>query len=112
MATLMTLLNRRTAVCPLPHVRSSALSVIVNACKVRLAVSSKYEAVEKERQDFETDFFDQQSDRTIVELVKAVDCLGIEELLDFVMPSFRKWFGLGDEKGVEFVYEAEFGQSF
>ena len=93
---------------PLPNVRSSDLSVIVNACKVYLAVSSKYEAVEKERQEFEADFFGQQSDETIVELVKAADYLYIQELLDFVMPIFRKRFGLGDDKGADFVYSDEF----
>ena len=93
---------------PLPIVHSTDLCVIVNACKLYLSVSSKYEAVEKERQEFEADFFGQQSDETIVKLLKAADYLYIQELLDFVMPIFRKWFGLGDDKDAHFVYSDEF----
>ena len=93
---------------PLPNVRSSALSVIADACEVFPTFSSKYKAVEKERQEFEADFFGQQSDEAIVELVKAADYLEIQEFLDFAMPSFRKRFGLGDDKGADFVYSVEF----
>ena len=92
---------------PLPNVSSYVLDIVVYACKKLLELRSRYDAVEKERQEFDVEFFGQQSDETIVELVKAADYLEIEELLDFVMPSFRKRFGLGDDKGVEFVYTAE-----
>ena len=92
---------------PLPNVSSYILNHIVYVCKLSLAVISKYEAVEKQRQEFETNFFGQLSDKTIVDLVKAADYLEIEEVLDFVMPSVRKRFRLGDDKGVEFVYTAE-----
>ena len=40
-------------------------------------------------------------------MVKAADFLENKELLDSVMPSFRKRFGLGDDKGIGFVYTAE-----
>ncbi|KAM4070891.1 hypothetical protein ACB094_11G019600 [Castanea mollissima] len=73
---------------------------------------SKYQALEKERQKFETEFFGRQSDEAIVKLVKAADFLEIKELLDSVMPSFRKRFGLGDDKGVDFVYSAEAEEIF
>ncbi|KAM4080484.1 hypothetical protein ACJW30_11G019900 [Castanea mollissima] len=73
---------------------------------------SKYLAFEKERQKFETEFFGRQSDEAIVKLVKAADFLEIKELLDSVMPSFRKRFGLGDDKGVDFVYSAEAEEIF
>ena len=92
----------------LPIVRYSDLSLIVKACEVCLAVSSKREAVEEERQKFEANFFGQQSDETFVELVKAADFLFIQDLLDFVMPIFRKRFGLGDDKVADFVYTDEF----
>ena len=63
--------------------------------------------MEKERQEFETIFFGQLTDKTIFDLVKAADYLEIEEVLDFVIPSVRKRFRLGDDKGVEFFYTAE-----
>ncbi|KAL4598070.1 hypothetical protein ACB092_11G032400 [Castanea dentata] len=72
----------------------------------------KYQALEKERQKFETEFFGRQSDEAIVKLIKAADFLEIKELLDSVMPSFRKRFGLGDDKGVDFVYSAEAEEIF
>ncbi|KAF3961100.1 hypothetical protein CMV_014253 [Castanea mollissima] len=90
---------------PLPKVSSYVLDIVVYACKKLLDIRPKYDAV---RQEFDMEFFGWQTDETIVEQVKAADKLEIEELLDFVMPSFRKRFGLGDDKGVEFVYKAEF----
>lgn len=92
---------------PLPNVRSDIVVNIVLASKMLLELRSIYEAVEKERQELEANFFDQLSDKTIVDLVKAAGYLEIEEVLDFVMPSVRKRFGLGDDEGVEFVYTAE-----
>ena len=67
----------------------------------------RYWALEKEMQELETRFFGRQSDETIVKVVKAADFLENKELLDSVMPSFRKRFGLGDDKGIGFVYTAE-----
>ena len=67
----------------------------------------RYWALEKEMQEFETRFLGRQSDETTVKLVKAADFLENKELMDSVMPSFRKRFGLGDDKGVGFVYTAE-----
>lgn len=92
---------------PLPNVSSYVLDIVVYACKKLLELRPKYDAMEKERQKFDVQFFGQQTDETIVEQVKAADYLEIEELLDFVMPSFRTRFGLGDDNGVEFVYTAE-----
>ncbi|XP_075658791.1 SKP1-like protein 14 [Castanea sativa] len=47
---------------------------------------------------------DDENDKSIVELVKAADYLDIKVLLAFLMPSFKRRFGLGDDKGVEYVY--------
>ncbi|XP_050280286.1 SKP1-like protein 14 [Quercus robur] len=47
---------------------------------------------------------DDENDKSIVELVKAADYLDIKVLLTFLMPSFKRRFELGDDKGVEYVY--------
>ncbi|KAL4598071.1 hypothetical protein ACB092_11G032500 [Castanea dentata] len=47
---------------------------------------------------------DDENDESIVELVKAADYLDIKVLLAFLMPSVKRRFGLGDDKGVEYVY--------
>ena len=90
------------------NVSSYILNIVVYACKKLLELFWKYHGVKKERRKFDVEFFDQRTDETIVELVEAAVYLGIEELLDFVMPSFRKKFGLGDDKGVEFIFTVEF----
>ena len=93
---------------PISNLSSYDLNLVVYACRKLLDLRSKDDALKKERQEFDVEFFGQQTDETIVEHVKAANYLGIKELLDFEMPSFRKWFGLGDDKGVDFVYMAEF----
>ncbi|KAF3955755.1 hypothetical protein ACB098_11G021000 [Castanea mollissima] len=108
---------------PLSKVDSLTLAEIVFFNQKSLYFRPKFEAVNKEPllhifleiylplakqwEDFEAWFFCQQSDETIVKLVKAADFLENKELLNSVMPSFRKRFGLGKDKGVVFVYTAE-----
>ena len=93
---------------PLPNENSHILLSVRQLLSSKLEFDSKLEALEKEEQEFKAEFLGRQTDETIVELVKAADYLRIEKLLDFMMPSVRKRFGLGDDKGVDFVYKAEF----
>lgn len=58
---------------PLPNVRSDIFVNIVLASKMLLELRSIYEAVEKERQELEANFFDQLSDKTIVEFVYTAE---------------------------------------
>ena len=99
----------------LPNVSHRDLSLVVKyceeyfeGCEEYFEGCSKRKAVEEDWQKLEANFFGQLSDETFVELVKAADYLFIQDLLDFVMPSFRKRFGLGDDKVADFVYTDEF----
>ena len=85
-------------------VSSDVLNIVVCACRYLRDRRSENVAL----QEFDYKVFGQQTDETIVEHVKAANYLEIKALLDFEMPSFRKWFGLGDDKGADFVYTAEF----
>ncbi|KAK7822395.1 hypothetical protein CFP56_036555 [Quercus suber] len=88
---------------PLSNVDSLTLAEIVFFNQRSLYFRSKSEAVGENEAGFRG-----VSDETIVKLVKAADFLENKELLDSVMPRFRKRFGLGDDKGVGFVYTAEY----
>ena len=95
-----------STVIPLLNVSGSVLGRVIHYCEKSLSLPSilppstvlhSFERVAEL-------ILDDENDKSIVELVKAADYLDIKVLLAFLMPSFKRRFGLGDDKGVEYVY--------
>ncbi|KAL4598069.1 hypothetical protein ACB092_11G032300 [Castanea dentata] len=94
------------SVIPLPNVSSSVLGRVIHNCEKSLRLHSilPLSAVPHLFERAAELILDDENDESIVELVKAADYLDIKVLLAFLMPSFRSRFGLGDDKGVQYVY--------
>ena len=95
-----------STVIPLLNVSGSVLGRVIHYCEKSLShhsilppstVLHSFERVAEL-------ILDDENDKSIVELVKAADYLDIKVLLGFLMPSFKRIFGLGNDKGVEYVY--------
>ena len=95
-----------STVIPLLNVSGSVLGRVIHYCEKSLSLHSilppstvlhLFERVAEL-------ILDDENDESIVELVKAADYLDIKVLLAFLMPSFKRRFELGDDKGVEYVY--------
>ena len=95
-----------STVIPLLNVSGSVLGRVIHYCEKSLSLPSilppstvlhSFERVAEL-------ILDDENDKSIVELVKAADYLDIKVLLAFLMSSFKRIFGLGNDKGVEYVY--------
>ncbi|KAF3961099.1 hypothetical protein CMV_014252 [Castanea mollissima] len=94
------------AVNPLPNVSSSVLGRVIHYCEKSPSLQLMH-PLSTEPHSFEQVaelILDDENDKSIVELVKAADYLDIKVLLAFLMPSFKRRFELGDDKGVEYFY--------
>ena len=94
---------------PLPNVSGPVLERVIHYCNISLDLHWVFPpshlllyfegvAVLKLRDE---------NNRSIVELVKAADYLEIKVLLAFLMPSFKRRFELGDDKGIDYVYSQD-----
>ncbi|XP_023924370.1 SKP1-like protein 1 [Quercus suber] len=95
-----------STVIPLLNVSGSVLGRVIHYCEKSLSLhlilppSTVLHLFERVAELI----LDDENDESIVELVKAADYLDIKVLLAFLMPSFKRRFELGDDKGVEYVY--------
>ncbi|XP_075644974.1 uncharacterized protein LOC142615961 [Castanea sativa] len=95
-----------STVIPLLNVSGSVLGRVIHYCEKSLSLhlilppSTLLHLFERVAELI----LDDENNESIVELVKAADYLDIKVLLAFLMPSFKRRFGLGDDKGVEYVY--------